>query len=380
MHGLEQQKMQTWYNISKLVFFSLLLLACSAQNDSVVDEENSTLTVRENLLSSSQEAWYLNSQVIQGRAQGTTYTVKTSDDSLLVTPSELANFFNSFDEELSTYIDNSLISQLNSNKIERVELGKTDYFNTVYQISRDVSEITLGAFDPTVFPLVEKWGFFKNPHDSPSKEEIDSLLQFVGMADTSCFSLSDNMLYKNDPRSKLDFNAIAQGQSVDEVAKILDAKGQKNYFIEVGGEIVAKGQNDRQTDWVIGIDEPLESNDGKSGDRKLENLLKISGQAVATSGSYRKFYVKNGKRYSHTIDPKTGYPVEHNLLSVTVVGPSAAKADAYATAFMTLGVEKTMEFIEENESLGLNVYLLFENKSGRIERAYSKEMERFFLN
>ena len=373
--------MLTLFNISRFIFVFIFLILISCSND---DQNKSYYTHEQksneydNLNVKTENAWYANKLTIQGKAQGTTFTVKTSNDSLLISPNELSDFFNSFDQELSTYVDSSLISRLNSNNLNSITLDKTDYFKTSLSISRDIFERTNGAFDPTVFPLVKIWGFFEDPTNPPSDKQIDSVMQHVGFKNQTNYRIDDDKLVKLNDMSSLDFNAIAQGQSVDEIAALLDKRGQQDYFIEVGGEIKVKGANDRGTDWVIGIDLPSEENDGSGNTRKLENYLSLSSNAVATSGSYRKFYIRNGEKFSHTIDPKTGYPVDHNLLSTTVIAKSAAEADAYATAFMTMGVEKTLEFVDANPDLGLSVYLLFENSSGKIERAYSEGMDQFF--
>jgi len=381
MLGLEQPKTQTLCNIFKIFSIFLILSSCNINpsegksNDAATNDELGKSSI------SNKDAWYVNSRTIQGNAQGTTFILKTSDDSLFVSPAEVSEFFRSFDLELSTYKKNSLISKLNDNRIKNIDLKKTKYFNTAYTLSNQVARHTDGGFDPTVFPLVKAWGFFNDLDDSPSQHKIDSILHFVGFIDSSAFKLSDGSnLTKIDERSKLDFNAIAQGQSVDELATILQERGQQNYFIEVGGEIKAKGVNDRNTDWVIGIDQPSEENDGVNSKRKIENLIEINNNALATSGSYRKYYVKNGQKYSHTINPKTGHPVQHNLLSVTVINESAALADAYATAFMTMGVDASLKFVREHEDLNIDVYLLFENESGRIERAFSEGMNAYFQN
>lgn len=372
--------MQILYNISKVVLFLLLIVACSQQKEGEKKESKSEWQGDQQVDDTPKNAWYADKYTIQGKAQGTTFVIKTSDDSLYLTPKESADFFAEFDEELSTYKEKSLISKINSNDLVALQIGETKYFKSAINLSKEVADNTSGAFDPTVFPLVEMWGFFKNPHDPPESAAIDSVLQFVGFLDTACFKVDkEGLLIKTDQRAQLDFNAIAQGQSVDEIAAILEERGQQNYFIEVGGEIRAKGKNDRGTEWVIGIDEPTENNNGVSSQRKLENYLSIADNAVATSGSYRKFYVKDGQKYSHTIDPKTGRPVQHNLLSVTVVAENAAVADAYATAFMAMGVDESLRFVKENPNLNLHIYLLFENKSGRIERAYSKGMSEYFI-
>lgn len=366
--------MRILYSIFSFILLSSLFFSCSAENDS-----NLVFTEKSSSDLTNKNAWYLDSVTIQGRAQGTTYIIKTSDDSLFTSPNELNDFFNAFDQELSTYVDSSIISQFNKGDIVKVPLNNTTYFYTSLSVSKSVSEYTNGAFDPTVFPLVKLWGFFKDPNQTPSKADLDSVLSFTGFIDTSLISFDEMYLRKYDPRVKLDFNAIAQGQSVDEVARMLEQRGQQNYFIEVGGEIRVKGLNDRGEPWVIGVDQPSPENDGISGERKLENYLSLSNKALATSGSYRKFYVKDGQKFSHTIDPKTGYPVQYNLLSVTVIGNDAATCDAYATAFMTMGVDHTLDFVNENKVLDLDVYLLFENASGRIERAYSEGMKNYFL-
>ena len=263
-------------------------------------------------------------------------------------------------------------------KNEVIDISEHTEFKKCYTLSQDIYKRTDGAFDPSVFPLVKAWGFFKEMNDPPSSSEIDSILTFTGFKNNRYHSLKEGRLQKIDPRFELDFNALAQGLSVDYLANILDEKGQKNYFIEIGGEIKVKGVNDEGKPWVIGIDQPTDDNDG-SNTRKLENYLGLDNVAVATSGNYRKFYEKNGKRYSHTLNPKTGYPVQHNLLSTTVVAETAAIADGYATAFMTMGVDESMLFVESNPDLNLEVYLLFENEEGRIERAYSKGFKKYFL-
>lgn len=372
--------MQIWNNISKLTLLFVLLGACTSDHEVEWDEKEAINEELSNQGDQEQRnAWSLDKRTIKGKAQGTTYIVKTSDDSLYITPDELSTFFEEFDNELSTYKSSSLIARFNDGMLNEFDLDSTKYFKTSYQLSAQVSQNTDGAFDPTVFPLVKVWGFFQNPQESPDQHQIDSVMSLVGFGDQSLMIVENGTLKKKEERVMLDFNAIAQGQSADEIAAILNERGQENFFIEVGGEISTKGINDRDTKWVIGIDEPKESNTGISGKRELENYLSISNRAVATSGSYRKFYEKNGEKYSHTINPRTGRPVQHNLLSVTVVGENAATCDAYATAFMTMGVDPTLDFIESRDSLDLEVYMLFENKTGRIERAYSNGMEKYFL-
>ena len=368
--GFAVQRTQIW-----CVIFSLLLFAsCQDQNKAVELDE---LNDNEELVSSVENAWSINVQTIQGTTQGTTFQIKTSDDSLLLSPIEIAALLADFDQELSGYIDTSLLSQFNADST--IVLDRTTYFEKCYDLSYGVFESTNGAFDPSVFPLVRAWGFFKNPTSPPIQESIDSILRFTGFTQGHHHTTENGILKKSTPGFQLDFNAIAQGFSVDVVADYLDARGQQSYYIEIGGELRLKGKNAEGKNWIIGIDVPSEENDGEAT-RELENYLSLSDVGLATSGNYRKFYEKDGRKYSHTLNSKTGYPVQHNLLSATVIAESAALADAYATAFMVMGVEETMEFIAENKDVKLEVYLLFENASGRIERVYSKGMEDYFLN
>ncbi|MDX1652106.1 MAG: FAD:protein FMN transferase [Brumimicrobium sp.] len=360
--------------ISKIVVLAFFITGCKQSTDTI---ENLNEDKEDSLKINEETAWYVEPKIIQGLTQGTTFTIKTSDDTLYLSPEEINTLFSEFDRELSGYIPNSLVSQFNAS--DSLMITETKFFQDCYMQSMEVYEKTKGAFDPSVFPLVKAWGFFQDIENPPSENIIDSILEFTGFKEGLHHVMKDGKLIKKDKRFQLDFNAIAQGQSVDAVANYLDEKGQMNYFIEIGGEIRVKGVNNENNLWVIGIDEPVPNNTGQ-GARKLENYLGLTNISVATSGSYRKFYEKNGKKYSHTIDPKTGRPVEHNLLSTTVISKKASTADAYATAFMAMGVEKTLEFIQSNPQLNLEVYLLFQNKEGRIERAYSRGVPNFLLN
>lgn len=356
------------------VIISLLLFVAYSCSDK--NEENTDL--QSNINQEKKTVWKLDNKTIEGETQGTTFIIKTSEDSLMVSPQEIEVLLANFDSELSGYISTSLLSKLNDSDTSFV-IEHDNYFSECYNISQQVYKKTNGAFDPSVFPLVKAWGFFKNMDQIPSEEEIDSILTFTGFEEGLHHTYEEGVFVKIHSSFELDFNAIAQGQSADVIAKLLTDKGHQNYFIEVGGEITVKGVNNEKQPWIIGIDQPKDDNDGY-GNRNLENYLSISKGGIATSGNYRKFYERNGKKYSHTLNPKTGYPVEHNLLSTTVIAENAALADAYATAFMTMGLDKTMRFLDENKDLEIEAYLLFENDSGRIERAFTSGMKKYFLN
>jgi thiamine biosynthesis lipoprotein len=385
LSGIEKHKAQIWLGIKWLIFFSLFLLqSCNSSDGDLKLEEREErpeeliadksdgnedkFAVKENVLR-------VNATAIKGRTQGTTFIIKTSEDSLLVSTKDIDSLLEQFDLALSGYIPNSTLSKFNRSE-DYIILDEDVYFRTCYAMSMDVFERTQGLFDPSVFPLVKAWGFFKSMENPPRKKAIDSIMQFTGFKKGLYHDLLGDSLVKLHPSFELDFNAIAQGQSVDELARLLRTKGHENFFIEVGGEIVVEGLNDDDTPWVIGIDMPTEDNSGGQV-RVLENYIHLSKGGLATSGNYRKYYVKDGRKYSHTLNPLTGYPVEHNLLSATVIAPNAAIADAYATVFMVMGVDKTMQFVQENKDLNLAVYLLYENENGRVARASNQLMQQY---
>ena len=183
---------------------------------------------------------------------------------------------------------------------------------------------------------------------------IDSLLHFVGY---KMLKLEGNKIIKTKPQIMLDFNAIAQGYSVDVLADYLESKGHKNYLVELGGELKAKGKKNNE-DWKVGIDQPSEMQ--QSVERKLEAIINLNNKALATSGNYRKFYEEGGQKFSHIIDPRTGYPAKQNLLSATVIADDCITADAYATAFMIMGLERSKEFLADNKDLNLEVYFIYD--------------------
>ena len=214
------------------------------------------------------------------------------------------------DNSLSPYNPNSIITSINNNQDTIVN----EHFTHVFNLSQKISAETEGAFDITVAPLVNAWGFgFKHSIDV-DPQAIDSLSQFIGYQK---IKLEGNRIVKEDPRTMLDCSSIAKGYGVDIVARTLDAKGVQHYMVDIGGEVVVKGKNPRMKTWRIGINKPIE--DSLSVNQELQTILEVSGVGMATSGNYRKFYYKDGKRYAHTIDPRLGCPVQHNILSATVI-------------------------------------------------------------
>jgi thiamine biosynthesis lipoprotein len=272
------------------------------------------------------------------------------------------------DNSLSPYNPHSIISRINYNQ----DTLLNEHFTHVFELAQQISAETKGAFDITVAPLVNAWGFgFKHSIDiEPSV--IDSLRQFVGYEK---IRMENGKIVKADERIMLDCSAIAKGYGVDRVANLLDKKGVEHYMVDIGGEVVVKGKNPRMKTWRIGINKPIE--DSLSINQELQTILEVSNVGMATSGNYRKFYYKDGKRYAHTIDPRIGTPVQHSILSATVIAKDCTTADAYATAFMVMGREEAQAFCEAHPEL--NAYFICDGKDGGYEIYYTEGMRRFMI-
>lgn len=254
------------------------------------------------------------------------------------------------DRTLSMFNEASVISKVNNN--QQVEL--TDMFVQVFELAQQISEDTQGAFDITVAPLVNAWGFGFKEGVLPNQHTIDSLRSIIGYQKVS---LEKGRIVKKDPRIMLDCSAIAKGYGTDMVAQVLAEKGVKNYLVEIGGEVVTCGISEKRLPWKIGVTKPTDDPLQEGGE--LQTVLNITDKAMATSGNYRNFYYKGGKKYAHTINPKTGHPVQHNILSATVLCDRCARADAYATAFMVLGLEGAKKVLERNPDL--MAYLIYDD-------------------
>ncbi len=289
-----------------------------------------------------------------GVAEGTTFHIKYKYNKDL--SSKIDSLLNFFEGVLSTYRDTSLISKFNKFNGDTF-IFHNDLFAAMLTKSFEVYKKTQGAFDITVATLVNAWGFGFDTLAAIDSAKIDSILEFTGMDKLKL--VGDTMLIKTDSRIMIDDNAIAKGQSVDFVAGYFDSLGIKDYLVEIGGEIMVKGKNSKGTAWVIGIDKPIDGS--TEWNRDLEATIYLTNKAIATSGNYRKFYIKNGKKFAHTINPKTGYPVLHNLLSSSVIYNDCMTADAYATAFMVMGFEKSRRFVLSHK--GLEVMFIYDKDS-----------------
>lgn len=290
---------------------------------------------------------------VRGEAQGTTYNITYSAPEKTNYKNEIDSLFKAVDQSLSTYVPGSIISRINRNDTGVVA---DKYFIDVFRKAQEISQQTNGAFDVTVAPIVNAWGFGFTKRARIDSATIDSLLRFVGYQK---IKLEGGAIVKTNPGMMLDFNAIAQGYTVDLLSSFLESKGINNYLVELGGEVRTKGKKNNGEDWKIGIDQPNETyTDG----RPLKAIVSLKNKALATSGNYRKFYVENGRKYAHIIDPHTGYPAKHNLLSATVIANDCMTADAFATAFMVMGLEKAKQFLSKDKQLGLEVFFIYDEQ------------------
>lgn len=272
------------------------------------------------------------------------------------------------DNSLSPYNKNSIITHINHNE----DVVPDALFTHVFNLAQKISKETDGAFDITVAPLVNAWGFgFKNSIE-PDSAKIDSLKQIVGY---QRITLKDGRIVKDDERMMLDCSSIAKGYGVDRVAQLLNSKGIKNYMVDIGGEVVVKGKNATMKRWRIGINKPID--DSLSINQELQTILEISDVGMATSGNYRKFYYKGGKKYAHTIDPRLGYPVQHSILSATVIAKDCTSADGYATAFMVMGLDSAKAFCEAHPEL--DAYFIYAGEDNNYETYFTEGMRKYIV-
>ena len=302
-----------------------------------------------------------------GQAQGTYYAISYYDKNAVDYQIQIDSLLNEFDMTASMWEPNSIISAINNNDTGII---LNNAFIEIFNKAFEVSEKTNGAFDITVGPLIDVWGFGTKDRSKITQVLIDNLLPLINY---KAVRLKNNKLIKDNPAIHIDFNAIAQGYSVDLLANFLESKGIKSYLIDIGGEVFGKGKKADGSYWRVGIEKPSNN----SEQRELEAKVFLHNKALATSGSYRKFYIENGIKYSHTIDPTTGYPVTHSLLSVSVLSNDAATADAYATALMVLGLERSLEFLKENKELA--VFFIYSDNNGNLKTFATEGIKKILI-
>lgn len=293
---------------------------------------------------------------IEGQAQGTTYHITYYDSLNRNLQPEIEKILQDFDKSVSTYLPSSIISRINKNEKD-VRVDK--YFVTCFNKAKEIWKSTDGAFDPTVYPLVNAWGFGPGKKQKIEKHIIDSILQFVGF---NLIELKGNRVVKKDSRVALDFNAFAQGYSVDVVSDFLKSKGIRSFLVEIGGELYANNVKPNGDMWTAGIEKPI---DNKESANPLKAYAKLSNMAIATSGNYRRFVVEEGIKYHHHLDPKTGYPSKNNLLSASVFSDACISSDANATAILVMGLEKAKLFLRAHPEL--KAYLIYSDDKGNYQ-------------
>jgi thiamine biosynthesis lipoprotein len=293
--------------------------------------------------------------VLQGLAQGSYYAVTYYDAENRNFQPEIDSIFHAVDMSVNLWVDSSIISKVNRNE----DVTLDSIFLDNFRIAMETARLSDGYFDPTISPIVAAWGFSYKSGDSITPQLIDSLKQLV---DYRKIRIENGMVVKENPNMKLDFNAIAQGYTSDLIAAFLESRGIKNYLVDTGGEIMARGSKPNGQPWIVGIEKPAENWDSE---QVVQTRITLRDKGLVTSGSTRKYTERNGRRYSHCIDPKTGYPVEHNVLSATVLAENSVWADALASICMVMGMEKSLPLIESMD--GVEAYYIFVNDQNELE-------------
>ena len=293
--------------------------------------------------------------VLQGLAQGSYYAITYYDEKGRNFQHEVDSIFHAVDMSVNLWVDSSIISKVNRNE----EVTLDSIFINNFNIAQEAAQLSDGYFDPTISPIVAAWGFSYKTGDSITPQLIDSLKQLV---DYRKIRIENEKIVKENQSIQLDFNAIAQGYTSDLIAHFLESRGIENYLVDTGGEIMARGEKPDGKPWIVGIEKPAENWDSE---QVVQTRIALRDKGLVTSGSTRKYVERNGKRYSHCIDPKTGYPVEHQLLSVTVLADNSVWADALASICMVMGKEKSLPLIENLDEV--EAYYIYVNERNELE-------------
>ncbi len=300
--------------------------------------------------------------VITGKAQGTTYTIKYFHPDNRVSSQSIDSTLKSLDRSLSLYQEGSLIRRFNASADT---LTVDAHMINVVKRAQEISRQTRGLFDLSIGPLVSLWGF--GPEGSkplPGHAEIKSALNCVGYQQ---IKIRGNRIQKTRPCLQIDANGIAQGYSVDVLADYLEKKGVHNYLVELGGEIRVKGGKPGGEKFKVGIESPDED-EWKTG--RMEQVVELENGAITTSGSYKKYYESQGKKITHLVDPRTGYTVQNNLISVTVYAKDAMTADGFDNALMLMGMEKALKFVEKRKDI--SAFFIFKRPDGSVADTASR--------
>ncbi len=300
----------------------------------------------------------------KGAVYGTFYSIKYESPSGKDLQNEIESEFERYTQIFSHYEKTSTISKINNNE----DVWPEPEFITCYEKAMEISEITQGAFDITAGDLINAWGFGPEEKEKITPEKVDSLLQITGFQK---IQLENGKIVKEEPRINLNMSAISKGYTCDLIGHFLTEKGVQNYMIDIGGEVVTKGVNAKGKIWSIGIRKPIEN----ILNEEIQTAIQLPDKALATSGNYLNFYIENGKKYGHTIDPRTGYPVQHSILSSSVLANDCMTADAYATTFMVLGVEKGIEIARKVPDI--EVYFIYADENGENQIYMSNGFKKY---
>ena len=306
--------------------------------------------------------------VLQGLAQGSYYAITYFDELNRNFQHEIDSIFHAVDMSVNLWVDSSIISKVNRNE----EVTLDSIFIDNFRIAQKAARLSDGYFDPTISPIVAAWGFSYKSGDSITPQLIDSLKQLVNYQK---IRIENGKVVKENPNMKLDFNAIAQGYTSDLIASFLESRGIKNYLVDTGGEIMARGSKPNGQPWIVGIEKPAKNWDSE---QVVQTRITLRDKGLVTSGSTRKYVERNGRRYSHCIDPKTGYPVEHNVLSATVMAENSVWADAMASICMVMGIEKSLPLIESMD--GIEVYYIFVNDQNELETFATEGFQKLIID
>ena len=306
--------------------------------------------------------------VLQGLAQGSYYAITYFDELNRNFQHEIDSIFHAVDMSVNLWVDSSVISKVNWNE----EVTLDSIFIDNFRIAQKAARLSDGYFDPTISPIVAAWGFSYKSGDSITPQLIDSLKQLVNYQK---IRIENGKVVKENPNMKLDFNAIAQGYTSDLIASFLESRGIKNYLVDTGGEIMARGSKPNGQPWIVGIEKPAKNWDSE---QVVQTRITLRDKGLVTSGSTRKYVERNGRRYSHCIDPKTGYPVEHNVLSATVMAENSVWADALASICMVMGMEKSLPLIESMD--GVEVYYIFVNDQNELETFATEGFQKLIID
>ena len=306
--------------------------------------------------------------MLQGLAQGSYYAITYYDEESRNFQHEIDSIFHAVDMSVNLWVDSSIILRVNRNEDVVLDAIFIDNFD----IAQEAARLSDGYFDPTISPIVAAWGFSYKSGDSLTPQLIDSLKQLV---DYRKVRIENGKVIKEYPAMTLDFNAVAQGYTSDLIASFLDGRGIKSYLVDTGGEIVARGNKPNGQPWIVGIEKPAENWDSE---QVVQTRVALCDKGLVTSGSTRKYLERDGKRYSHCIDPKTGYPVEHQVLSATVLAQNSVWADALASICMVMGMERSLPLINSME--GVEVYYIFVNENNELEAYATEGFQKLILD